>query len=75
MELDFSSQAHFLLALLPEIILCIFGMIVLVAGVWNKEGEGRAGSDHLGATALVGILLAAGANGWLYGVAQTGGTG
>jgi NADH-quinone oxidoreductase subunit N len=75
MELDFSSQAHFLLALLPEIVLAVFGMIVLVAGVWNKEEEGRAGADDLGALALVGILLAAGANGWLYGVTQTGGDG
>lgn len=75
MELDFSSQAHFLLALLPEIILAVFGMIVLVAGVWKKEEEGQAGAGDLGALALVGILLAAGANGWLYGVTQTGGDG
>jgi NADH-quinone oxidoreductase subunit N len=75
MELDFSSQAHFLLALLPEIVLTVFGMIVLVTGVWSKEEEDRAGSDTLGALALVGILLAAGANGWLYGVSQTGGDG
>jgi len=75
MELDFSSQAHFFLALLPEIVLAVFGMIVLVAGVWKKEEEGRMGPDDLGALALVGILLAAGANGWLYGVSQTGGDG
>ena len=75
MELDFSSQAHFFLALLPEIILAVFGMIVLVYGVWNKEEEGRASAEDLGWLALVGILLAAGANGWLYGVSQTGGDG
>jgi NADH-quinone oxidoreductase subunit N len=75
MELDFSSQAHFLLALLPEIVLSVFGMIVLVAGVWNKEEENRAGSRDLGTLALVGLVLAAGANGWLYGVTQTGGDG
>jgi len=75
MELDFSSLAHFFPALLPEIVLSVFGMIVLVAGVWKKEGEGRAGSGDLGALALVGILLAAGANGWLYSVTQTGGDG
>jgi NADH-quinone oxidoreductase subunit N len=68
MELDFSSQAHYLLAFLPEIILTVFGMVVLVTGVWKKEGEGRAGTDHLGALGLVGIILSAGANGWLYGV-------
>lgn len=75
MELDFSSQSHFLLALLPEIILTVFGMIVLIAGVWKKEEDGPVSAGNLGALALVGILLAAGANGWLYGVTQTGGDG
>jgi NADH-quinone oxidoreductase subunit N len=50
-------------------------MIVLVAGVWKKEEEGRPAAEDLGVLALVGILLAAGANGWLYGVTQVGGTG
>ncbi len=75
MELDFSSQSHYLLALLPEVILSVWGMIVLVAGVWKKEEENRPGADDLGALALVGVLLAAAANGWLYGVTQTGGSG
>ncbi len=75
MELDFSSQAPLLLALLPEIILAVFGMMVLVASVWRKEEEGRPGADDLGVLALVGILLAALANGFLYGVSQTGGDG
>ena len=61
MELDFSSQSHFLFALLPEIILSVWGMIVLVAGVWKKEGGPSA--HDLGLVSLVGILLAAGANG------------
>ncbi len=73
MELDFSSQSHFLFALLPEIVLSVWGMIVLVAGVWKKEG-GPSATD-LGLFSLLGILLAAGANGWLYGVTQTGGSG
>ncbi|MGD8360015.1 MAG: NADH-quinone oxidoreductase subunit N [Gemmatimonadota bacterium] len=75
MELDFSSQSHFLFALLPEIILCVWGMLVLVLGVWKKEGEGGPSPSDLGVLSLVGILLAAGANGWLYGVTQTGGDG
>jgi NADH-quinone oxidoreductase subunit N len=50
-------------------------MIVLLAGVWKKEEERRPGAHDLGALALVGILLAAGANGWLYGVTQTGDAG
>ncbi len=73
MELDFSSQSHFLLALLPEIVLSVWGMIVLVAGVWKKEGGPSA--NDLGILSLLGILLAGGANGWLYSVTQTGGDG
>ena len=56
MELDFSSQSHFLLALLPDIVLTVFGMIVLIAGVWNKEEDGQANAGNLGVLALVGIL-------------------
>jgi NADH-quinone oxidoreductase subunit N len=75
MELDFSSQSHFLFALLPEIILSLWGMLVLLLGVWKKEGESGPSAGDLGILSLVGILLAAGANGWLYGVTQTGGDG
>jgi NADH-quinone oxidoreductase subunit N len=75
MELDFSSRADYLLALLPELILSIWGMIVLIAGVWKKEEEARPGADDLGVLALIGILLAALANGFLYTVNQTGGNG
>jgi NADH-quinone oxidoreductase subunit N len=75
MELDFSSQSHLFLALLPEILLSVWGMVILLVGVWRKEGEGGPNATDLGALSLVGLLLAAGANGWLYGVAQTGGDG
>ena len=33
MTLDFSSQLHYVWALLPEIVLCVWGMGVLVVGV------------------------------------------
>jgi len=75
MELDFSSQSHFLLALLPEVILSVWGMLVLILGVWKRDGEGGPTPSDLGVLSLVGILLASGANGWLYGVVQTGGDG
>ena len=75
MELDFSSQSHFLIALLPEIILSLWGMLILVVGVWKKEGEEGPSAGDLGLLSLVGLVLAAGANGWLYGVTQTGGDG
>lgn len=83
MELDFSRQLHYWWALLPEIILCAWGMVVLIAGVSGKhKPSARAeGGDpdfndaaDLGWLALVGLLLAAVANGWLYGVTEVGRT-
>ncbi|MBT8337364.1 MAG: NADH-quinone oxidoreductase subunit N [Gemmatimonadetes bacterium] len=81
MTLDFSRNLHFVWALLPEIILCVSGMGVLLAGVSGRrdgrtpEGERYAEespSDDLGWLSLVGIGLAALANGWLYGVTEVG---
>ena len=83
MELDFSRQLHFFWALLPEIILCAWGMVVLMAGVSRGYKERAAhdtgdpsfgGAADLGWLALVGVLLAAMANGWLYGVEEVGRT-
>jgi len=81
MELDFSRQLHFFWALLPEIVLCVFGMVVLVAGVSGKykdsdqapSGDPSFGtSADLGWLSLIGVLVAGAANGWLYGVTEVG---
>lgn len=76
MTLDFASRADFLWALLPEIILSIAAMAVLLAGVWTptRDDERVTESARLGWIALAGILLAAMANGWLYGVTEVGNT-
>jgi NADH-quinone oxidoreductase subunit N len=79
MQLDFSRDLHYLWALLPEILLCVWGMLVLIVGVSGKRDERRASggasdepSQDLGWLSLVGVLLAAVANGWLYGVTEVG---
>ena len=87
MQLDFSRGVHYWWALLPEIVLCVWGMVVLIVGVSRKQDvdeEGRLveGGDptltgraaDLGWLALVGILGAAFANGWLYGLEEVGNT-
>ncbi|MGD2071225.1 MAG: NADH-quinone oxidoreductase subunit N [Gemmatimonadota bacterium] len=79
MALDFTTNLHYVWALLPEIVLCVWGMVVLVAGVSGRRDE-RGGETRLqagpptdlGWLALVGIALAAVANGWLYGVQEVG---
>ena len=72
MELDFSHQAHFIAALAPEIILSIWGMIILLVGVNPRRSEGPGASADLGWLSLLGILAAALANGWLYSVSEVG---
>ena len=76
MELDFGNQAHYLLALLPEIILSVTAMVILLVGVSGPKDNpetGRSATD-LGWVALFGVLAAAMANGWLYGVHEVGST-
>ncbi|MEX2471362.1 MAG: NADH-quinone oxidoreductase subunit N [Gemmatimonadota bacterium] len=81
MTLDFSRSLHYWWALLPEIVLCIAGMVVLIAGVSGKHagaarGDGEdapAGQgNELGWIALMGLLATAAVNGWLYGVTEVG---
>ena len=81
MELDFSRQLHYFWALMPEMILCVCGMLVLLRGVSVKYKEHSVstsgdpsftGGAELGWLALGGILLSAMANGWLYGVEEIG---
>ena len=71
MLLDYSSSFHYVLALLPELVLTICGMGVLLAGV--SRGQGRGSGQETGWLALAGLALAALANGWLYsGVSEDG---
>lgn len=81
MTLDFSRQLHFVWALLPEIVLCVWGMGILVAGVTGRHKPGSrapAGDpsfgpgSNLGWLSLLGIVVAGFFNGWLYGVQEVG---
>ncbi len=79
MILDFSSQLHYFWALLPEFLLCCWGIGILLAGVSGKRdprAEGAEGAElpshDLGYLSLAGIAVAMLANGWLYGVVEVG---
>ena len=72
MHLDFSSQGHYLIALLPELVLSAWAMVVLVAGVSKRMHTSPDRVTDLGWLSLLGILVAALANGWLYGVTEVG---
>ena len=79
MVLDYATNLDYFWALLPEFILCVTGMFILVMGVSGKRDPAKYGdlgaerpSTDLGTYALVGVLLAAVVNGWLYGVTEAG---
>src|SRR5262245_8681015 len=72
MTLHYASNLDYVWALLPEVILCAWGMVVLLAGVWNKDTADAGGSGDLGWLALAGVAAAAMANGWLHGVHEDG---
>jgi NADH-quinone oxidoreductase subunit N len=69
MTLDFATNVDYVWALLPEIILSVAAMIVLLSGVRRPSPEGpAANASPMAWLSLGGILVAAVANGWLYGV-------
>ena len=71
MQLDFTSSFHYVLALLPEVVLSIGGMLVLVMGVVRNRERGQ--TAELGWISLGVLAVAAVANGWLYsGVSEAG---
>ncbi len=82
MTLDFVSTLDYVWALLPEFILCAWGIVILLMGVSGKRNPASAGdaaaempSHDLGYLTLAGIVAAAVANGWLYGVTEVGSAG
>ena len=59
MELDFSRQLHYFWALMPEMILCAWGMVVLIAGVSGKHKDpetASSGDPSFGGSADLGWL-------------------
>jgi len=63
--LDFSSQAHYFWALLPEIVLSVVALAVLMLDVFRR-GRGSGGASRwLGWLAVAGVVVAGVANGWL----------
>lgn len=74
MTLDFTSPMDFVWALLPEIVLSVWAMAVLLAGVWRKEGA-ETSVESVAALrwlAVAGLLAAALMNGWLHRVTVLG---
>lgn len=71
MNLDFSTQAHYLWAMLPEVVLSVWAMLVLLVDVFQKGSRSEPSRPVIVALSFVGIVLTAVANGWLMSVHET----
>ena len=65
--LDFSSQLHYLWALLPEAILALTGLVVLMGDVFARGSSSEQSKPWVARASLVGLVAAAGATIFLAG--------
>jgi NADH-quinone oxidoreductase subunit N len=72
--LDFSSQLHYLWALMPEVVLSLTGLVVLTVDVFQRGPSSRASSAWVPAATLVGLVAAAIATVFLAGAEGAGRT-
>jgi len=72
MTLDFSSQLHYLWALLPEVILSIVGLIVLTGDVFQRGSSSRQSRPWVPLLTAAGLVAAGAAAVFLAG-AEGGG--
>jgi NADH-quinone oxidoreductase subunit N len=63
--MEFATPGQIALALLPEIVLSIWAMIVLMVDVFQKGDRGGASSPSIAVWTGIGVVLTAAANGWL----------
>jgi NADH-quinone oxidoreductase subunit N len=71
MTLDFSNPANYILALLPEVVLAGWAMVVLLVDVFQKGSRSGPSSPGIARLTLVGVLLAIAANTWLLTAQET----
>ncbi len=64
-DLDLTRASSYWLALLPEIVLCAWAMLVLLVDVAHKGSRSEPSRPSIGWLALVGVLAAAVANAFL----------
>lgn len=72
MQLDFSSQTAYLPALLPEIVLSLWAMLVLMVDVFQKGNRSEASRPIIPWLSLAGLGVTAVANAWMLGLEATG---
>lgn len=72
MPIDYSTQAHYALVLLPEIVLSVWAMLVLLVDVFQKGDRSEPSTDMIPWLSMAGLVLAAFANAFLLRLEETG---
>jgi NADH-quinone oxidoreductase subunit N len=75
MQIDYSTPDQYALALLPEILLSVWALLLLMVDVFQKGDRSVPSSPAIGWLTLAGLAMAAVANGWLATLSETGSTG
>lgn len=65
MLLEFTRQADYFWALLPEIVLSLWAMLVLIVDVFEKGNRSRPSRPMIAWLAVAGLVVTALVNGWL----------
>src|SRR5215213_11354130 len=65
MPLDLSQQSQYFLALLPEIVLSLWLMVVLLADVMQKGNRSEPSRPFVAWLSLAGLVATGIANAWL----------
>ena len=73
MMIDLTNPADYALALLPEIVLSVWAMLILLVDVFQREDRGGLASVLIPRLTILGILLAGAANFWLAGATASQG--
>ena len=71
MMLDFASQSDYLWAMLPEIVLSLFGMLVLLVDVFQKGSSSEPSRPMIAWLSLAGLVATGVANAWLLSLGTT----
>ena len=72
MVLDFANQSDYLWALLPEIILTLWGMAILLVDVFQKGSAVGPSRPIIPWLSLGGLVAAAAGSVWLLGISESG---
>lgn len=75
MPIDYASPLDYLWALMPEVALTVWALIILMVDVFQRGEDTRAAHVSIAWLTAIGLVLTAGANTWLLTLQETSAAG